>query len=222
MSNVKKILVGSLWLAAACSVLGFVTLSREHSRGQDEVPANLSADQPIVIDEQGIELDPNVLPVLFSAPEFSLVDADEKSFNSTQLNGQIYIARFFYSTCPGVCPMMSKRLTDLQKAIPDERIKFVSFTVDPERDTPAVMRAYRDEVWNLDKSRNIFLTGSVEQMRKLPTQFHFLEIQKPEDHASKLILIDRAGHVRGLYSTSFEEDMKQLKIDVQKLLDGQP
>ena len=222
MSNAKKILIGSLWIAAACAVLGFVTLSRENARRQSNVPANLSADQPIVIDEKGIPLDPDTLPVLFPAPEFSLIDADENEFKSSQLDGQVYIARFFFSSCPGVCPMMSRRVTDLQKTVTDERIKFVSFTVDPETDTPAVLREYRDKVWSLDKSRNIFLTGSIDLMRKLPSDFHFIEITKPEDHVAKLILIDRAGNVRGLYSTEFDADMNQLKIDVKKVLEEKP
>jgi len=224
MSNAKKILIGTLWVAAACAVLGFVTLSREHAQTQKQntVPADLTGDAPIILDQSGKPIPTGTLEKLFPAPTFSLIDADEKPFGSAQLKGQVYIARFFFSECPGVCPMMSKRLTDLQRAIPDERIKFVSFTVDPEKDTPQVMREYRDETWNLDKTRNIFLTGTLEQMRKLPEQFHFLEIKQPADHVAQLILIDAAGEVRGLYSTQEDEQMKQLAIDVQTLLDEKP
>ena len=83
---------------------------------------------------------------------------------STQLNGKIWIADFIFSTCPGPCPMISSRMGDLQRPLEKSDVHLVSFTVDPETDTPEVLRDYAKRV-HAEPGRWDFLTG--EQKRDL-------------------------------------------------------
>src|SRR5438045_4156180 len=81
------------------------------------------------------------LPVYGSVPAFEMTDQEGKSFGLVELSGKIWIADFIFTTCPGPCPIISTRMAELQKPLEKTDIQLVSMTVDPERDTPAVLRA---------------------------------------------------------------------------------
>ncbi len=73
-----------------------------------------------------------------TVPEFLLVNQDGQNFGSAQLRGKIWIADFIYTTCPGPCPMISSRMSELQKPLEKTDVHLVSFSVDPAKDTPQV------------------------------------------------------------------------------------
>ena len=75
-------------------------------------------------------------------PPFQLTNQDGQPFGSSDLAGKIWIADFIYSTCPGPCPMISTRMSEMQKPLEKTDVHFVSFTVDPDKDTPAQLREY--------------------------------------------------------------------------------
>src|SRR5437870_13629312 len=77
-----------------------------------------------------------------SVPSFQLTNQDGQPFGSPQLAGKIWIADFIYTMCPGPCPMISTRMSDLQKPLEKTDVRLVSFSVDPEKDTPQVLRSY--------------------------------------------------------------------------------
>src|SRR4029453_7911452 len=77
-----------------------------------------------------------------SVPPFQLINQDGRPFGSANLAGKISIADFIYSTCPGPCPMISSRMSEMQKPLEKTDVHFVSFTVDPEKDTPEQLREY--------------------------------------------------------------------------------
>ena len=97
------------------------------------------------------------LEVFYDVPEFHLTAQDGQPFDSHVLTGKIWVADFIYTTCPGPCPRMTSQMKEVQNAIlkmPD--VKLVSFTVDPERDTPAVLAAYAKSASALRRSIGIF------------------------------------------------------------------
>jgi len=75
-----------------------------------------------------------------TVPSFQLVNQNGQPFGSAQLTGKIWIADFIYTTCPGPCPMISSRMSELQKPLEKTDVHLVSFSVDPEKDTPKVLR----------------------------------------------------------------------------------
>src|SRR5689334_20509941 len=101
-----------------------------------------------------------------SVPEFQLINQDGKNFGSADLRGKIWIADFVYSTCPGPCPMISSRMSELQKPLDKTDVHLVSFSVDPEKDTPAILRGYATKL-QAEPGRWDFLTGPKSTIYKL-------------------------------------------------------
>ena len=102
-----------------------------------------------------------------SIPPFQLTNQDGKPFGSSNLAGKIWIADFIYSTCPGPCPMISSRMSEMQKPLEKTDVHFVSFTVDPEKDTPAQLREYAGRLAAPQPGRWDFLTGPKSEIYKL-------------------------------------------------------
>jgi len=165
------------------------------------------------------------LPVLFDGPSFSLTDQDGKAFGSRDLRGRVWVADFVFTTCPGACPKMTMRMSGLQKAISDRDVHFVSFTVDPERDTPPVLKEYAKN-YDADPARWHFLTG--EKSALFDTAAGMKLTAAPAGtfgpdivHAEKFLLLDGLGRVRGAYDSKDEQEMKQLAADAAALADRQ-
>ncbi len=81
-----------------------------------------------------------------TVPLFQLINQNGQPFGSAQLNGKIWIADFVFTTCPGPCPMISTRMSELQKPLEKTDVHLVSFTVDPAKDTPKVLRGYAEKL----------------------------------------------------------------------------
>src|SRR3954466_7021216 len=93
-----------------------------------------------------------------TVPAFQFTNQNGQPFGSAQLTGKIWIADFVYTTCPGPCPMISGRMSELQKPLEKTDVHLVSFSVDPEKDTPAVLRNYAERL-KAQSGRWDFLTG---------------------------------------------------------------
>ena len=94
-----------------------------------------------------------------TVPAFQLTNQNGQPFGSGQLAGKIWIADFVYTTCPGPCPMISGRMSELQKPLEKSDVHLVSFSVDPDKDTPAVLRDYAAKL-QAEPGRWDFLTGA--------------------------------------------------------------
>jgi len=143
-------------------------------------------------------------------PPFTLTERSGRTVTNHDLAGKIWIADFIYTTCPGPCPLITAGMAKLQDAVAqDPRVQLVTFTVDPETDTPAVLAAYADK-FGADPSRWWFLTGPEKPLYDL-IQNGFLQVvqdnsgQPPQDgqfkvtHSTYLALVDGDGNVRGFY-----------------------
>jgi protein SCO1/2 len=162
-----------------------------------------------------------------TVPEFQLTNQDGQPFGSAQLNGKIWIAGFIFTTCPGPCPMISSRMGDLQRPLENSDVQLVSFTVDPETDTPEVLREYAKRV-HAEPGRWQFLTGEQKTIYDLTQQGFKLAVADgaAEDggpvHATRVVLVDRRGTIRGYYDILEPEAVTRLTADTSKLLREQP
>ena len=168
---------------------------------------------------------PDPLPVYYDAPAFSLTDQDGRPFRSDDLRGKAWVADFIFTTCPGACPKMTMKMSGLQKAIPTRDVHFVSFTVDPERDTPEVLKHYAQN-YDADPARWHFLTGAKPALFETAAGLKLTAAPAgqfgPEIvHAEKFLLVDGAGRVRGIYDSGDEQDLKKLAADAAALADRQ-
>ncbi len=158
------------------------------------------------------------LPVLGSVPDFQLTSQSGEPFDSSSLAGHVWVADFIYTTCTGPCPMMSYQMGKLQAAtrdLPDLRL--VSFTVDPQHDTPAVLAAYSRN-FKADLRRWSFLTGDQARLSAVGLKgFHLNVVDGSLVHSTRFALVDREARIRGYYSTGDNGFMKDLLRDIRRL-----
>ncbi len=159
------------------------------------------------------------LPVMGSAPEFSLTDAGDQQFRSPEkLAGQVWVADFFFTNCAGPCPKMAAHMSLLQRQFknrPD--FKSVSFSVDPNNDTPEALSRYAKKL-GADPERWYFLTGPAPALNGIAQQGFKVGGEHLINHSMKFILVDREGMVRGYYDGTDLDEVKQLAADIQRLL----
>jgi len=157
-----------------------------------------------------------VPPVLWDAPAFRFVDQDGRSLSSEDLRGSVWIADFIFASCAGVCPAMSARMSKLQKEIGDPKVKFISFSVDPDHDTPEVLRGY-GHGYGADGIRWRFLSTTKPAIYDVAAGMKLVakpaEREDPILHSDRFVLIDQQGHVRGTYVSSDDEAMGKLLGD---------
>jgi protein SCO1/2 len=162
-----------------------------------------------------------------TVPAFQLVNQNGQSFGSAQLAGKIWIADFVYSTCPGPCPMISSRMSELQKPLEKTDVHLVSFSVDPEKDTPQVLHGYAEKL-QADPARWDFLTGAKSAIYKLSHDGFKLAVSDGSDeqgipvHSTRMVLVDRHGEIRGYYDATEADAVTKLIADTNHLLREQP
>ena len=162
-----------------------------------------------------------------SVPEFELTNQDGKAFGSAQLRGKIWIADFIYTTCPGPCPMISSRMSEMQKPLEKTDVHLVSFTVDPAKDTPQVLRGYAEKL-QAELGRWDFLTGSQSTIYNLSRNGFKLAVSDGSHekgipvHSTRMILVDRHGDIRGYYNAVEADAVTKLVADTTHLLREQP
>jgi protein SCO1/2 len=162
-----------------------------------------------------------------TVPSFQLVNQNGQAFGSAQIAGKIWIADFIYTTCPGPCPMISSRMSELQKPLEKTDVHLVSFSVDPEKDTPEVLRGYAEKL-QAEPVRWDFLTGPKSTIYKLSHDGFKLAVSDGSDaegipvHSTRMVLVDRHGQIRGYYDAAEADAMTKLLADTNHLLREHP
>jgi protein SCO1/2 len=158
-----------------------------------------------------------------TVPAFELTNQNGQPFGSTQLQGKIWIADFIYTTCPGPCPMISSRMSELQKPLEKSDVHLVSFTVDPAKDTPEVLRGYAEKL-QAQPGRWDFLTGPQSSIYDISRNGFKLAVSDGSEeaglplHSTRMILVDRHGAIRGYYDAAEADAVTKLLADTNHLL----
>jgi len=164
-------------------------------------------------------LRPTPLPVLGQVPEFQLTAQDGQTFDSRVLDGHVWVADFFYTTCDGPCPMMNSQMHLLQTETSAEMsdVRLVSFTVDPQHDTPPVLADYARH-FKQDPARWTFLTGDMAKLNDIGLNaFKLNGVDGRLGHSTRFTLVDRTRRIRGYYITGEEGFMPKLMHDIRQL-----
>lgn len=144
---------------------------------------------------------------------FQLMSAQEETFDTSSLEGDVWIASFFFTACPSICKMQNQQIAILQEEFADDGVKFVSITCDPDNDTPAVLRQYA-ESFQAESGVWTFLTGDMQQLKEI-TEGSFQVAFETQTHSDRLMVIDKEGKLRGTFratdSTEFLRAKKMLK-----------
>lgn len=149
----------------------------------------------------------DALPSFGAVPRFALVDQSERSVTREELSGAPWFANFVYTSCHGSCPVLSGEMAKLGRRV-GNRARLVSFSVDPARDTPEVLRAYAER-FGAASGRWLFVGGDVGSMRSLIREgFHLAVVDAPADakeppgaitHSEKVVLVDGGMTIRRYY-----------------------
>ncbi len=129
--------------------------------------------------------------------DFHLTERSGKKFFSRDLVGEVWIANFFFSTCPGICKSQNEYLRDWQKRLGDQSPRLVSITTDPSTDTPEHLREFATGL-GADPEKWLFLTGDRLLIKRIGSEF-FKADSGEEHHSSLLYVVDRWGDVRGRF-----------------------
>jgi protein SCO1/2 len=158
-----------------------------------------------------------------TVPEFTLTERSAREVKNQELAGQIWIADFVYTSCGGICPIMTQKMRKLQDMLPAE-IRLVSFSVDPDVDTPLVLTEYAKK-FGADPNRWLFLTGNRESLYTLSKDGFKLAVEnsggtelEPITHSSRFALVDRQGRIRGYYSMDDPSELAHIVRDAKSLL----
>ncbi|HTS16933.1 MAG TPA: SCO family protein [Verrucomicrobiae bacterium] len=164
-------------------------------------------------------------PVLGWVPEFSLTEANGSALRRGDLLGKVWIASFLFTRCGEQCPLMMHHELQLYPNLPvRDDLRLVSFSVDPDWDTPKVLTEYARS-FGVDRARWAFLTGDKKQIYHLSIDGFHLAAQDADPakempilHSTKLVLIDRHGAIRGYYDSSDPAEMLKLIRDTRRVL----
>lgn len=143
------------------------------------------------------------LPDLGAAPDFAYQDIDGNEVSMSSLNGKVRLVYFFYTNCPDVCPPTTFMLSQVQDKLKEEdafgkSVDIVSVTIDPERDTPDVLRKFGDK-FKADYAGWKFLRGDEADTADLATKYGLAAIKGPDgffSHANLIVLVDKKGRMR--------------------------
>jgi protein SCO1/2 len=159
------------------------------------------------------------LPSYGLVPDFSLTDQTNRPFLSANaLRGKVWIADFIFTNCAGPCPRMSAQMRQVDTALHDLKdLRLVSFTVDPARDTPAILAKYAER-YQAEPGVWYFLTGSQADLHNLARNVFTLgDVNGDLQHSTRFVLIDRQSRVRGYYLTSDEDAIPKLIADAKRI-----
>ena len=157
-----------------------------------------------------------------TVPDFRFTTQDGKTLSRADLLGKVWVVDFFFTRCPGPCPVMSSRMAEISKELKKAKdVRLVSVSIDPENDTPAVLSAYAKRL-NADPSRWSFLTGPKKEIDEFTTK-GMLQVLATDPagvptHSTRFLLVDRQGKIRSARKLEEPELVQKLLIDIGSLL----
>lgn len=162
------------------------------------------------------------LPVMGDVRPFAFMERNNQLVTRDDLSGNIWIADFVFTRCAGPCPLMTMKMRQLQKAFSNaDDVKLVSFSVDPEFDTPLVLSKYAEQ-YEADPQKWLFLTGDKKEIYNFAQNSLKLTVKEatensPIIHSTYFILVDRQGKIRGYYNSNEPNSLSRLATDVERL-----
>lgn len=206
--NHAAVRVWAFLLLAIVGVYGAWSVYRYTGRGDAENRVYIGQAVP---DTDGSSASP-------AAPKKDLrfIERSGSEFKLADMDGKLWIASFFFTSCPGECKILNNELAKLQHEYADRDITFVSFTCDPDNDTLEELRKYAD-FYAADPKKWLFVRGDLDNTTFIGlTRFKVSVVQK--SHTDRMILIQPDGQIEGYYSAKQPVDMLKVRKALDKLL----
>lgn len=170
-----------------------------------------------------IDAESKKLNTFHKIPDFKLTNQEGDVITQKTFENKIYVTDFFFTTCPGICPMMTKNMIMVQEAfVSDDDVLMLSHSVTPSVDSVPQLKKYAIEK-NIGKNWHL-VTGDKKVIYDLGREFYFVEenLGEPKGiddflHTENFILIDKNKHIRGIYNGLNKNSVKQLIADIKTL-----
>ena len=157
-------------------------------------------------------------------PHFSFVDQDSVIINNDSLNNKIYVADFFFTSCPSICPIMHRNMLKVYKEFKgNPQIKILSHSIDPKYDTPSVLKRYANKL-GVEGTQWEFVNGPQDSVYKIASDY-LVAVAKDDKapggyvHQGWFILVDKNKHLRGAYDGTQPDQVEKMIGDIHILLD---
>ena len=163
------------------------------------------------------------LEVNHTIPDWEYMDQDSNMVTNKDLSDVVYITDVFFTSCPTICPKTMREMKRIYTEFEDNpQVKLVSFTIDPERDSPAKLKKYASNL-EVDTKKWWFLHGEKEETYDLAldyfnTAYEDSDIPGGFNHSGKLILTDKNGHIRSFSEGTDPDETPKLIRDIKTLL----
>lgn len=213
MSNLFNINNFSTWL--------FLTLvcSACNNESKKTLPVyNPSDFNPELVDVSLLNTNEN-----HTVADFEVINQNGKTITQEDYKGKIYVADFFFTSCPSICPIMTNNMVKLQNTFIDtDEIMFLSLSVTPEIDSIPVLRAYADKKGVIDSKWNV-TTGNKKHIYELARKSYFAVVEQGDGglqdfiHTPNFVLVDKKKQIRGVYDGTDDEEIKRLIDDINIL-----
>ncbi len=171
-------------------------------------------------------IDPNhaVLETFHQISPFELINQEGDTVTEKTFEGKIYVADFFFTTCPGICPKMTANMSVLQEAfLDDDEVMLLSHSVTPETDSVPLLNSYAEKK-GVNSNKWHLVTGDRQLIYQLGRKNYFVEedlgLAKSLDeflHTENFVLIDKNRHIRGIYNGLNTASINQLITDIKTL-----
>lgn len=186
-------------------------------------PKMLPIYHPAMVNPELVDSTMQHIAIDHTISDFTFTNQNGKIISQKDYAGKVYVADFFFTTCPTICPMMTKNMVDVQNALKDNnQVMLLSHTVMPDVDSVPVLKKYAvkhgvdDNKWNL-------VTGKKEDIYSIARKSYLaVKLGEPEElydmvHTENFVLVDQKRRVRGFYDGTKKEDMERLIDDVNWL-----
>jgi len=166
------------------------------------------------------------MPVVSRVQPFSFTNQDGQQVTERNVAGKVYVAEYFFTTCPSICPMLNTNMLKIYEAYKNEPgFMIVSHTVDPDNDNVARLKRYSDSL-KVNTKQWVFLTGRKDSLYQTARNSYLLDdpqnnlqnISEQFLHTQFFALVDRMGRVRKIYDGLKKQEIEELKKDIKRLL----
>ncbi|ANI90614.1 hypothetical protein A9P82_04365 [Arachidicoccus ginsenosidimutans] len=159
----------------------------------------------------------------FTVPDFEFTNQDSTVVNQSFIKNKVWVANYFFTSCPSICPQMMHNLTKVQAAFAsDNDVRIVSFTVDPEHDLPTRLKWYAQR-YGINAAQWQLATGTKKDLYQFARKGLSVVATDGDGgegdfiHSDHLVLVDKDNHIRGYYDGTSDLDVKKLIADIKTL-----
>lgn len=183
---------------------------------------NASAELPIMGERY---VDNNQDTVYHEIADFAFINQVGDTITNDDVSGKIYVADFFFTSCPTICPIMKKEMLRVYEKYKNQpEFKILSHSIDPTHDTQEVLKDYAEKLGVEDASTWNFLTGEQEKIYEIGQTSYLTTAMADQDepggflHSGAFLLVDGNGRIRGVYDGTKSDQVDRLMADIPKLL----